>query len=197
MPGYRALPGWLRRERPGPVRHDGLVDLQTLDGALEGDQAHLAALLRAVADIHPTRHTRSDWAYRCVELLLLHRGHWYFPAPFPADRKRGDKRHCYTNALRHSRAHHLSYIEGYALGPHGLPYEHAWCARPDGRVEDPTWPDGAGLAYLGIPFTARHIAEHEQRHGTTVRLLFDSHLNDGEPLRSGWPAAAGTAAAGR
>ncbi|WNV82905.1 hypothetical protein [Umezawaea sp. Da 62-37] len=173
------------------------MDEQIPDRAFDGDQAHLAALLWAVADIHPMRRAHPDWAYSCMEQLLLHRGHWYSPAPFPAHRERGDERHCYANATRHSRAYHLIYVEGYALGPHGLLYEHAWCARPDGTIEDPTWSDGAGLAYVGIPFTASYIAEHEQRRGTAVRLLLDPHLNDWEPLRSGWPAIAESAAANR
>ncbi|HWO65257.1 MAG TPA: hypothetical protein VNO31_34995, partial [Umezawaea sp.] len=127
----------------------------------------------------------------CVEQLVLHRGHWYTPAPLPAGRERGDQRHCYANATRHSRIHQLSYVEGYTLGPHGLVYEHAWCARPDGTVEDPTWPDGAGLAYLGIPFTESSIAQFEQRLGPTARLLFDGYLDGWRVLRSGLPATTG------
>ena len=51
---------------------------------------------------------------------MLHRGHWYSPAPFPTYRERGDERHCYANATRHSRAYHLIYVEGYAPSAHYL-----------------------------------------------------------------------------
>jgi hypothetical protein len=173
------------------LRHHDRVEHRTPD-ELNGDQAHLATLMQAIIDIHPMRNAHPDWAYRCVEQLVLHRGHWYTPAPLPTQRDRGDERHCFTNATRHSRVYHQTYVEGYALGPHGLVYEHAWCARPDGTLEDPTWPDGAGLAYIGIPFIPGYIARFEQRRDTTARLLFDAHLDGWELLRSGLPATMGS-----
>ncbi|WNV84729.1 hypothetical protein [Umezawaea sp. Da 62-37] len=163
------------------------MDLQLSNGVLVGEQAELASLMNAVIAIHPLRHAHPDWTYTCIEHLVLHRGTWYTPAPLPVGRERGDERHCFANATRHSRAHELIYVEGYALGPHGLVFEHAWCAHPDGTVEDPTWPDGAGLAYLGIPFTAGYIVRFERLRGVTTRLLFDPHLDDWQLLRTGMP----------
>jgi len=171
------------------VRHHDQVDHQLQDDTLVGDQAELAAQMNKVVAIHPLRNAHPDWTYVCIEHLVLHRGTWYTPAPLPVGRDRGDERHCFANATRHSRAHELIYVEGYALGPHGLIFEHAWCARPDGTVEDPTWPDGAGLAYLGIPFDADYIARFEQLRGVTTRMLFDPHLDNWQLLRTGLPTS--------
>jgi hypothetical protein len=76
-------------------------------------------------------------------------------------------------------------VEGFGLTDAGLVAPHAWCAHPDGTVEDPTW-DDAGRAYLGIAFTPDYLAEFEARRGT-VTVLFGQHLDDMRLLREGLP----------
>jgi len=82
----------------GLRRHDR-VDHWTPD-SLDGDQARLAALMKTITDIHPMRDTHPDWAYRCIEQLVQHRGHWYpprSPAPLPgAWRRTSLLRQCHT-----------------------------------------------------------------------------------------------------
>jgi hypothetical protein len=75
----------------------------------------------------------------------------------------------------------LVYIEGYVLAGGIVGTPHAWCARADGTVEDPTWSID-GRAYRGLPFSERYLRELEQR-GNTNQILFQQHLQ-------GWGPAA-------
>ncbi len=61
------------------------------------------------------------------------------PTDLPSGAERGPARRCYANASLHSEAYGLTYVEGFALAAPHLCAAHAWCARPDGTVEDPTW----------------------------------------------------------
>jgi hypothetical protein len=79
-----------------------------------------------------------------------------------------------------------TYVEGYALSVGGLVFAHAWCVDDRARVHDPTWPDGAGLAYLGVPFSATYIRAHEKQFGNAC-LLHDAHLDGYRVLREGLP----------
>lgn len=48
---------------------------------------------------------------------------------------------CFQNCWSVSQAEpELRYAEGFALMCGSIPTHHAWLVRPDGRVEDPTWP---------------------------------------------------------
>ncbi len=138
-----------------------------------------------VVDLRPPQeHLR----YPSTEALVTAVGRWFTPAALPPGRRRGPHRKCFTNATSHSRRHGLSYVEGFALTDPGVVAAHAWCAHPDGTVEDPTWGD-AGRAYLGIAFTPDYLAEFEARRGT-VTVLFDQHLDDMRFLREGLPETA-------
>lgn len=129
------------------------------------------------------------WAYACVEALVLHHGRWFHPAPLPADRRPGPDRQCFANAAEHARRHHLTYVEGYAYHPVGLTTLHAWAAHPDGTVEDPTWADPPGSAYLGIALSPQYLREFatDGFHGS---VLGNPHLDDYRLLRRGLPDAA-------
>lgn len=118
----------------------------------------------------------------------MSRGRWFTPAPLPSGRSRGPQRACFANATSHGKRHGMSYVEGFALADTGLVTQHAWCAHPDGTVEDPTWND-AGRAYLGIGFTPDYLQEFEARRGA-VTVLFDQHLDDMRLLRDGLPETA-------
>lgn len=49
----------------------------------------------------------------------------------------------------------LVYVEGYAAGI--IPVLHAWCVDSDGKVVDPTWDDGIGTEYFGVPFNRAFV----------------------------------------
>jgi hypothetical protein len=137
-------------------------------------QSHLLAQLTDVAAMFPSK---PGWCHNSVQALVLGHGRWFWPAPLPVGRTRGSPGRCFANATRHAAGHDLAYVEGFALTTTGLALQHAWCARRDGTVEDPTW-DRGGLAYLGIAFT-RHFLQAQDRRGNAHSLLFEQH-------RSGW-----------
>jgi hypothetical protein len=152
-------------------------------GLLAPDQANLATLLRAMAEAYPPQ---PDRRHASIEALVLEHGRWFTPAPLPADRPLGRPQRCYSNATLHSETYKLVYVEGFAIHTSGFPAAHAWCARPDGTVEDPTW-DTDGHAYLGLPFASDFLREHETRAGTHT-VLFDQHRTGWELLTNGLPA---------
>jgi hypothetical protein len=122
-----------------------------------------------------------------VEALLLSHGRWFLSAPLPAGRPLGKEGRCFANATRHAARYGLVYVEGYALASGVVGLAHAWCAHPDGTVEDPTW-NTDGHAYLGIPFTEQYLREREQR-GNLNQLLFEQHLHGWDLLRDGIDSA--------
>ncbi len=152
-------------------------------GLLTPYQANLATLLRAAAEAYPPQPSRR---YASVEALVLEHGRWFTPAPLPPDRPRGRPQRCYGNATLHSQTYQLVYTEGFAIHTTGFPAAHAWCVRPDGTVEDPTW-DTDGHAYLGLPFTDDYLREHETRAATHT-VLFDQHRTGWDLLTHGLPA---------
>lgn len=65
---------------------------------------------------------------------------------------RGPMGGCYRNSSRTAFIEGLVYCEGFAVPAGlGIPLEHAWVCDLQGRVIDPTWPDGSD--YFGVPFT--------------------------------------------
>lgn len=83
----------------------------------------------------------------------------------------------------------MTYVEGYALTRFGLACEHAWCVDEHGHVHDPTWQDGDGTAYLGVPFATAYLDRFD-RLFANARPLLDFHLDDYRILRDGLPRAA-------
>ncbi|WP_329793514.1 hypothetical protein V1227_16770 [Lentzea sp. DG1S-22] len=82
-------------------------------------------------------------------------------------------------------------VEGFAVFENGMVTAHAWCIDHHGRVHDPTWPIGSGLAYLGIPFSNSYIQSFTDRVGDAC-LLHDAHRDNFRLLRSGLPPNAET-----
>ncbi|WP_326957556.1 hypothetical protein [Amycolatopsis sp. NBC_01286] len=117
---------------------------------------------------------------------MLEHGRWFTPTSLPPDRPRGEPQRCYRNASLHSETYGLVYVEGFAIHTSGFPAPHAWCARLDGTVEDPTW-NTDGHAYLGLPFTADYLHDHETRAGMHT-VLFDQHRTGWALLTHGVPA---------
>ena len=139
--------------------------------------------------IHRARGFPANWSYCCIEELVLTLGYWGIPSPLPPGRDRGPERMCYSNASHYGDTHSLTYVEGYALTTVGVGCAHAWCVDDHGNVHDPTWPDGLGVAYLGLPFAASHIRAFTEKFGNAC-LLRDAHLDDYRILREGLSADA-------
>ncbi|MFE3105372.1 hypothetical protein [Nocardia tengchongensis] len=125
----------------------------TVDPALE---ALLVDHVRQIAaQVHDAATGTLGWRYRSHYDLLLEHGRLFAPAPLSAALRQLPETHCYTNALATIANHtgSLGYAEGIAyctVGNSVLPVAHGWCYLPDGTVQDPTWADGIGRAYLGV-----------------------------------------------
>lgn len=80
-------------------------------------------------------------------------------SPEHADFPRGAMGDCYMNAGREiHRRSDLRYVEGYAVpGTVPMPMMHAWLVDAEGRVIDPTWPDG--VAYYGVIIPSDVLSE--------------------------------------
>ncbi|MCC3770584.1 hypothetical protein [Streptomyces sp. UNOC14_S4] len=100
---------------------------------------------------------RPEWAYQSSAHLLLALGRRFAPVPRPDDLTGMPDRLCYGNSARYATVHQAEgvvYAEGFALinvGEAVFHLPHAWVVRPDGTVLDPTWDDGPGRAYIGVP----------------------------------------------
>ncbi len=88
------------------------------------------------------------------------------------------------HASLHREAYRLTYVEVFALAAH-LYAVHAWYARPDGTVENPTW-GSDGLAYPGIPFARVYLLDHEAR-ADNYTVLLDQHRTGWRLLTRGLP----------
>jgi hypothetical protein len=161
------------------------------DQALSDSQQQLVSWLSSHVQIHRSREGAPSWSYSCVEELVLSLGYWGIPAALPSHHRRGPERACYANAAAYGSAHHLVYVEGYALTRFGLVCEHAWCVDEYAQVHDPTWQDSDGTAYLGVPFAASYLDRFDRRF-LSARPLLDFHLDDYRILRNGLPREAVT-----
>jgi hypothetical protein len=84
----------------------------------------------------------------------------------PTQPERGPKKQCFANAAQLARSTSgLHYVEGYAVaGRLMLPLAHAWCVDDEGRVYDPTWPDGRD--YYGVVFDRDRVEDLRQMTGS-------------------------------
>ena len=91
------------------------------------------------------------------------------PDPLPEKWKEleGEMKMCFRNAFYAAEKHpnELTYVEGYAMAPPGLPFEHAWVVDNDGKVIDPTWPDGRGYDYWGVEFSLEDLYRFQLASG--------------------------------
>jgi hypothetical protein len=158
----------------------------------EPDNGHHAQLVEWLAihvQLYRSSGRSAGWSYCSTEELVLAIGRWGFPSALPPGRARGPAQMCYSNASDYSKTHGLTYVEGYGLTNVGFACAHAWCVDEHGHVHDPTWPDGLGVAYLGIPFSASYIRAFDEKLGNAC-LLHDVHLDEHRILRVGLPADA-------
>ncbi|MBB5494746.1 hypothetical protein HNR07_005883 [Nocardiopsis metallicus] len=107
--------------------------------------------------------------------LVLDQGRFWTPNPFPDawEGFQGEQTWCFMASGRMAdNIPELHYVEGYAFsGDFDFPIGHAWCARSDGRVVDPTWGD-AGTAYYGVALTqAFRRLQHDPLLGQTSTLV--------------------------
>jgi hypothetical protein len=101
--------------------------------------------------------------YGSLATFVLEHGREFTPQPLPTIYKRGQKRQCYRNAaLLAIDEVDLIYCEGFAMGV--IPVNHAWCCDSEGKVVDPTWPDGG--EYFGIPIKKEYLCERLQAQET-------------------------------
>ncbi|MFD7828481.1 hypothetical protein [Streptomyces sp. MJM8645] len=105
--------------------------------------------------------------------VVLAQGRFFSPAPWPRRApRRGLTGRCHPNALRIAQLTGTGYVEGFAFlaaGETAMP--HAWCSGPDGLVLDPTWPDHAATAYLGIPMAIAFVEVFQQRTLTKTAFV--------------------------
>jgi len=131
------------------------------------------AYLETVRALTKTRVGYDGYAYKGPADLVLQRGTVFTPSPFPRQyaRSQGVPQHCFDNAyvLATRTRGRLRYVEGYAAGI--IPVEHGWCVDVDDRVVDPTWPDGVGVAYLGIVVDLEVV--RRARRTENASALFD------------------------
>jgi hypothetical protein len=66
---------------------------------------------------------------------------------------------CFRNAFLHASKGDAHYCEGFAAGPGGDPFHHAWIAGPDGQAIDVTLDDPKAYAFLGIEFARTAFVE--------------------------------------
>ncbi|MET9615413.1 hypothetical protein [Kitasatospora indigofera] len=128
----------------------------------------MACYVRTNAELAEWSGETLNWAFGSAYHFVLEHGRLFAPRDLPYGIDHGDEGFCYTNAsdvaLRHRG---LLYVEGFAtvdVGG-GLPIAHGWCVNPDGAVADPTWPDGTGLAFFGVPIADRGLWPHPVHGG--------------------------------
>ncbi|MDR6980943.1 hypothetical protein J2X68_007685 [Streptomyces sp. 3330] len=67
-------------------------------------------------------------------------------------------------------------MEGFVLVPSAAPFssfEHAWCLTADGKVADPSLPDGTATGYFGIPLQDVFRREQQTLRGTDSVFVSD------------------------
>jgi hypothetical protein len=117
--------------------------------------------------------------------LVLQFGREFIPAPKPVMIRWGKEKDCYWNALQVMEKHGLTYCEGFAICDASWgTVRHAWCVDDSGSVVDNTWRK-PGLAYFGIPFTARFVYKTVGAQGRTSVLENNATL-----LTKGFPKKA-------
>jgi hypothetical protein len=102
-----------------------------------------------------------DWRFFGVEDFVREHGRTWPPQQLPPGYKLMKLGHCGRNASRLAlRDPELTYVEGFAVPNFFIGQVnylgHSWVADPEGRVIDPTWPEG-GSEYFGVPFETDYV----------------------------------------
>jgi len=136
---------------------------------------------------------RDGWVYATLDSLLLDVGRLFVPAPWPGGGSPpGELGRCFAESVSWAWASdgELAYVEGWAADAMDIDrIAHAWCAGPDGKALDTTWPR-PGLAYLGLPVRAEAAKDLMLEHLGPLLHGRDGIISDlGEIwLRDGVPA---------
>lgn len=97
-------------------------------------------------------------------IFTLKMGRPWLAAPLPSHIEQGPARQCYRNAGTLAMTDpELTYVEGYACPPGGIPVHHAWCVDSAGRVIDNTFEDAASSIYFGVPISRKALIELLER----------------------------------
>lgn len=124
--------------------------------------------------------------------FVLRHGESFESIALPDEYEYGLPKLCFGNAIALALLRGLGYVEGYAMGPFGLPIHHAWNVDEEGRLIDVTWsaihdeegrrpiPDSA---YLGVRFSLGR-ADEATWHGDATVL--DDYRRDWPILREPW-----------
>ncbi|MEU3855516.1 hypothetical protein [Streptomyces sp. NPDC029554] len=134
----------------------------------------------------------SSYIHPTFAHLVLTHGRGYAPAPWPTGvhPRSGE---CFAAAHSWASRRGWTYCEGYALAAEPVigVFEHAWCLTADGRVADPTLPDGWVVAYRGLALSESFIRAHDR--GDDAVITFGRNLSAGPNtavLRDGLPPEA-------
>jgi len=137
------------------------------------------AVMRRSCETEPALRGK-ERLYVCVEDFLLQNGRAFNGVePLPQGMRRGKDHECYKNAFLLMGMHpSLTYVEGVAVSTErSVPTHHAWCVDEQGRVIDPTWPNGR--SYFGVPFTREYVLATYTAIG---RLGVIRNMEQGFPL---------------
>jgi hypothetical protein len=134
---------------------------------------------------------QEELAHGSMYELILENGRFFTPPQgpgVPEDVRAGPKKECYRNTANNVSGEY-AYTEGYA-SVEGLPlaFEHAWLTTKDGRVINPTWTDGRGTAYFGVPLNNRWMWRKVSDSGTWGVL--HNYANAPDLLERGLPPEA-------
>lgn len=95
---------------------------------------------------------------------------------------RGVPQHCFANCHNHVKAGgRWVYCEGYALTEFlPFPAHHAWVMDAvTGEIEDPTWEDRGGTAYVGVAFRPEYTRKFVRRCKNVCTVI--------DHYPTGWP----------
>lgn len=113
--------------------------------------------MHEITRFNQQRELPDGMVFFCIEDFVLAYGRQFPSQPFPKHVRKRRLGRCFSNAwqLVESNPGAYTYVEGFAL--YYIPMEHAWCVDRSGHVVDPTWHDGRGSQYFGVPFKADFV----------------------------------------
>lgn len=132
------------------------------------------------------------YTYRGPADFVLQHGEAFEPIALPDEYEYGAPKLCFGNAIALAMLRGLTYVEGYAIGPHGIAIHHAWNTDDEGRLIDVTWSalwdDGRrwpipDAAYLGVRFSLGR-ADDATWHGDATVL--DDYKRRWPLLKAPW-----------